>query len=108
MHLPIIFQGDEIDIIVTTTSSILSSSDLKFVLQLAGEEVAALTKTEIGGGITEDTATQFTVTLAKADTINLIPGEYKIQALFIDASSKEKVISFDPAAIQIKARLNFV
>ena len=103
----IIYQGDDIDLIITTDESIASPNNLKFLFQEESAAVAAFTKT-LGSGIVANNDTQFTVTIDKADTINLAVGNYKIQALYIDSSNKEQAINFNPEFIVIKARLAFV
>lgn len=100
------FQGDEIDIVVTITSgSIENSTDLKFVLERDDEN--KLQKTKLGGGISEDSSTQLTISLDKDDTINLPAGKYKWQGLLIDSSNKERVLDFSDDSILIKERLAF-
>lgn len=98
------YQGDEIDVVVTTTTSMGTPTNVKFAIQRDG---SALVEKSVGSGLVVDSTTQFTVSLDKADTVSLTPSVYKWQALLIDASSNEKVVEIQPPTVEIKKRLAF-
>lgn len=105
--MAVMYSGDKKLFVITTGTSIESSNDIKFTVWRAGEKVAAILKTKLGGGLSEDSANQFTVTLNKADTINLV-GEFYMQAHVIDSSAVEDVIELADSILTIKARGPYV
>jgi len=103
-------QGDEIDLVVTTDDSITGATDIQFVLQ---RDAIVYLRKSVGSGITEDSSTQFTVSLSEGDTENLL-GFYRAQGLFIDSSGKKKAIRLTDSSgnivdsVEIHKRLSFL
>lgn len=99
-----IVQGDDKLLVFTVDQDIVAPNAIKFVAERNG--VSAFQKTLIDG-IVQDGVRTFTVTIKSADTINLKPGNYQIQGLYIDSALDQRALLFEPDEIAIAKRLSF-
>ena len=91
-----VVQGEDKVIVVQTNNDLSGSSEIEFAI----DTPTKILKTKSAGDITNVTTTQFKVTLAAADTENVQPGPYKMQAR-VTLTSKLYNVKFTPDKIKV-------
>ncbi len=93
-----LFQGEDKSLVVMTNIDLSSSSEIEFIVDTPSQIIKKLSESEISGV----TSTQFVVQIDAADTENVQPGGYTVQARSTDSSSKKTNGKFQPNQLTIK------